>query len=204
MSDSVYVVGAGGHAKVVIRALLASGSKVAGVFDDRADLRNTLILGIPVIGLIDDLSQHPALPVVVAIGDNRTRQVIVQRLDVEWTTVIHPSAIVDETAKIGFGSVVMAGAVIQVDTVIGDHAIVNTAASIDHDCVIGAFSHIAPGAHLAGECRMGDGVLVGVGAAVLPQVRLGAWSILGAGAVANKDIQEHQIAFGVPAKVRER
>ena len=70
--------------------------------------------------------------------------------------------------------------------------------------MIGAFSHIAPGAHLAGECRMGDGVLVGVGAAVLPQVRLGAWSILGAGAVANKDIQEHKIAFGVPAKVRER
>lgn len=202
MSDSVYVVGAGGHAKVVIRALLASGHTVAGVFDDRVELQKTLILGIPVIGTIDDLQRQPARPVVVAIGDNHTRQAIVQRLDVAWATVIHPTAIVDETVKVGLGSVVMAGAVIQVDTVIGDHAIVNTTASIDHDCVIGAFSHIAPGAHLAGECRMGDGVLVGVGAAVIPQIEVGEWTVVGAGAAVVKDVPSHQVVTGVPARPR--
>lgn len=200
MSDSVYVTGAGGHAKVVIRALLESGREVVGVFDDRVDLQGTAILGIPVIGLIDDIRQQPAHPVVVGIGDNRIRQTIVQRLDVEWATVIHPSAVVDASVKLGVGTVVMAGAVVQVDTIIGDHAIVNTAASIDHDCIIGDLSHVAPGSHLAGECRIGDGVLIGVGAAVIPQIEIGDWTVVGAGAVVVNNIPSDQVVTGVPAR----
>lgn len=202
MSNSVYVIGAGGHAKVVIQALLESGRKVAGVFDDRIQLQKTEVLGIPVIGTLDDLKHQPARPVIVAIGDNQTRQTIVQKLDLQWATVIHPSAIVDTTVKIGCGTVVMAGAVIQVDTVIGDHAIVNTSASVDHDCVIGEFSHLAPGTHLAGGCKIGEGVLVGVGAAVIPQVEIGDWSVIGAGAAVVNNIASHQVATGVPARER--
>ena len=200
MSTSVYVIGAGGQAKVVIRALLESNCSVAGVFDDQIDLQKTSILGVPVIGLIDDIQQQPAYPVIVGIGDNRTRQAIVQRLDVEWATVIHPSAVVDPTVKLGVGSVVMAGAVIQVDTFIHDHVIVNTAASVDHDCVIGNFSHVAPGAHLAGECRIGDGVLIGVGAAVIPQIEIGEWTVVGAGAAVVNNVPSDQVVAGVPAR----
>ena len=200
MSASVYVIGAGGHAKVLIRALQESECHVVGVFDDRIDLQKTLLLGIPVIGLVDEIREQPAHPVVAAIGDNRARQAIVQRLDVEWATVIHPSAVVDATVKVGVGSVVMAGAVVQVDTVIHDHAIVNTAASVDHDCVIGDFSHVAPGAHLAGECRIGNGVLVGVGAAVSPQIEIGEWTAIGAGAAVVKNVPSDQIVAGVPAR----
>ncbi len=201
MNSSVYVIGAGGHAKVVIRALLESGFRVVGVFDDRMDLQNTHVLGIPVLGLTDDIQQQqPVHPAVVAIGTNRTRQTIVERLDVEWATVIHPSAVVDKTVKLGPGCVIMAGAVIQVDTIIGDHAIVNTTASIDHDCVVGNFCHVAPGAHLAGECRIGNGVLIGVGAAVIPQIDIGDWSVVGAGAAVVKNVPGNQVVGGVPAK----
>lgn len=200
MTKSVYVIGAGGHAKVVIRAVTESGYKLAGIFDDALSMRGNKILGIPVLGTTNDIHKHDHYPAVIAIGDNRIRQAIANRLKCEWLSVVHPSAVVDSTVKLGPGTVVMAGAIIQVDAVIQDHVIINTGSSVDHDCEIRSFAHVAPGAHLAGNCRIGAGTLIGVGASVIPGIHIGSSSVIGAGAAVVSDIGDEQTAVGVPAR----
>ena len=52
--------------------------------------------------------------------------------------------------------------------------------------------------------EIGDYVLIGAGAIILPGVKIGSHSIIGAGAVVSKDIPEHSLVVGVPAKkIRE-
>jgi pyridoxal phosphate-dependent aminotransferase EpsN len=196
----VYLIGCGGHAKVVAATLLDAGYDVAAVFDDDSARWRTTLSGIPIVGPIDAVKQHERLPAVIAIGSNRIRKGIAERLDLEWLTVVHPKASVDASVELGQGTVVFAGAVIQPDTRVGDHAIVNTAASVDHDCLVGDFVHLAPGVHLAGGVSVGDGAFLGIGSTAVPGAEIGAWATVGAGASVLENVPREVVVVGVPAR----
>lgn len=51
------------------------------------------------------------------------------------------------------------------------------------------------------DTYIGDDSFVGIGAIILPGVRIGKEVIIGAGSVVTKDIPDHCIAVGNPAKV---
>jgi sugar O-acyltransferase (sialic acid O-acetyltransferase NeuD family) len=203
--NHLWILGGGGHAKVVIDTAFATGLfRPVGVLDDDPGRLGAEVLGVPVRGAID-LATIERLGVehaVLAIGNNRVRAELAARLDgrVTWVTLVHPSAVVAPSARIGEGSVTFAGGVIQPDAVIGRHAIVNTAASIDHDCEIGDFAHIAPGVHLAGNVYVGAGAFLGIGSCAIPGSRIGEWATVGAGGVVIDDIPPGEIAKGVPAR----
>lgn len=203
MSDSkqFHILGAGGHAKVIIRAIESLGQEVAAVFDDDQQTHGTRVLDIEVIGLCSKVQARKSLPSIVAVGDNSVRKKLAEQFALDWHSVIHPAAIVDKTVTIGRGSVVMAGAIIQPGSVIGEHCIINTSATIDHDCVVGDYSHVAPGAHLAGHCWLDEGVLVGIGGSLIPSIRIGQWTKVGAGAAVVRDLPPYAVAMGVPAVV---
>ena len=199
-----FLFGASGHGKVVKDILNANGIKVEAFVDD--NLRVDECAGRPVLHDATGLS-----PMIVSIGVNRVRRIVVERLKayakangnaLEFATAIHPSAIISPTAKIGEGTVVMAGAVINADAVIGKHCIVNTGATVDHDCVIGDYCHIAPGAHVSGGTHIGEGTWVGVGACVIQCLHIGKDCMIGAGSVVVSDIPDGVTAYGNPCKVK--
>ncbi len=200
-----WVIGAGGHAKVVIDALRASGEfTVAGVLDDDPGRFGTAVLGASVLGdaTRESVERLGIGWAILAIGSNRARAEAAARLDgrVVWASVVHPKAHIAPGARLGEGTLVLAGAIIQPDTTIGAHAILNTACSVDHDCVIGDFAHVAPGAHLAGGVQIGEGVLIGLGSSLLPGRAVGAWATVGAGCVVTRDIPPGVTARGIPAR----
>lgn len=201
----IFILGAGGHGKVVLATALDLGYRVKGILDDDPQKAATDIWGIPVLGPIDLLSQYESHPAVIAIGDNLSRKrIALNHPGREWLTLVHPTAYVHPTATLHPGSVVMAGAIIQPSVRVGSHVIVNTGAILEHDCRIEDFAHIGPGARLAGGVRVGEGTLVGVGTTAIPGVGIGAWSVVGAGSVVVSDIPGQVVAYGVPAKPRRK
>lgn len=197
----VNVIGAGGHAKVVIRTLLELGDCIQAVFDDDPQRWGTHLLGARISGPIEQIQRTRDCPAVIAIGDNATRLAIAGRCEVPWATAVHPSALIDPTVEQGAGVVVLHRAVVQPDCRIGEHVIINTAATVDHDCVIGDFTHLAPGTHLGGGVVIGDRVLLGIGAVVIPGKRIGSGTVVGAGAVVASDLPPNVVACGVPARI---
>jgi sugar O-acyltransferase (sialic acid O-acetyltransferase NeuD family) len=202
LPDRIVVVGAGGHAKVVIATVRAAGGDVVAVYDDDQTRWGQQILGVPIQGPISSEEIRSA-PAIIAIGNNRTRQSLAQRLHPQWVSVCHPNAMVHPSVSLGPGTVVFAGAVIQPDATIGAHSILNTAASVDHDCVVGDFVHIGPGVSVCGGVTLDEGVLLGVGAKVTPNVEIGPWSTVGAGAVCLVGVAGATTVVGVPARAVE-
>lgn len=195
----IHILGAGGHAKVVIQTARAAGWEPVGVFDDAQNRCGMEICGVPVLGKLTEAAKNP-LPTVIAIGDNRTRRKIAETLSITWATIIHPTAVIDPTAQIGEGTVVCAGAFVLVDAVVGRHVIINTAASIDHDCRVDDFAHISVGCRLGGKIRIGRGTLLGVGACVKPCITVGESCVAGVGAVIVRDVPDGLTVVGVPAR----
>jgi sugar O-acyltransferase (sialic acid O-acetyltransferase NeuD family) len=194
---ALYVIGAGGHAKVVVDVLLATGTPPLALLDENAT--SSTVLGIPV--LRTSILPDPEAAVIVAIGDNSARERAAARYR-RFGAAVHPSAVIGRDARVGDGSVVMAGAVVNTGTRIGDHCIVNTRAAIDHDCVLEDFASVAPGATLGGGVHLGRGSVISLGASVIHGCRVGDHAVVGAGAVVVRDVPSLVVAHGVPASVK--
>lgn len=196
----VTVIGAGGHAKVVLSALAAAGVPVAALADDDAATWSREIGGHAVVSP-ERAGLRPGSRAVLAVGDNRARRALAERFPgLDWVAVVHPSAVVDPAARVEPGAMVMAGAILQPDARVGRHAIVNTGASVDHDADVGDFAHVAPGARLAGGVRVGEGALVGIGAVAVPGATIGRWATVGAGSTVLGAVPDGAVVVGSPAR----
>lgn len=199
MSKALKVIlqGGGEHARVVLDCLLDTGAEVVGVYDPAY---TGALFGVPQLGVYDPEANEGALQ-VIAIGDNDVRKRVAQRGGHGFAKAIHCSAIVSRFASIGNGSMILHKAVVQAQSRIGNHVIINTGAQVDHDCMIRDYVHLAPGVILCGTVTVGEGAFIGAGAIVIPGKTIGAWATVGAGAVVTRDIPDHAVAMGNPARI---
>ncbi len=167
------LIGAGGHAKAVCDAIVASGDAVSAYADPKP------AAWLDVDHFEDDTETQeldPDIAVVIGIG-GVTSEALGARLRVldgfieagrHAPAIVHQTACVSPSAELGAGVIILAGAVVQPAAKLARGAIVNTRAVVEHDSSIGAGSHIAPGAMVLGDCTVGERAMVGAGAVVLP------------------------------------
>jgi sugar O-acyltransferase (sialic acid O-acetyltransferase NeuD family) len=201
------VLGAGGHGRVVADAAEAAGLTVFGYIDPKLP-KGSLVNSVPVLGtdeLLKDVSFVREHCFVVALGDQKARRALSERLDESGSlrTIMHPSCIVSKSARIGAGSVLAAGAIVNANATIGRFCILNTACSVDHDCVIEDGVQICPGARLSGKVTCGPDALLGAGVTIIPGVTVGASAIVGAGAVVVRNVPPQTVVLGNPARRRK-
>ena len=200
MNKRIVIVGAGGHGKVIADIAVKIGYADIVFVDDNAigDC-----LGYPIVGTCDAMVvlNDCNTDFVIAVGNNNIRRRIAESYDVNWVSLIHPSAQIGVDVKIGVGTVVMANAVINPCSTVGKHCIVNTSSVVEHDGVIGNYVHISPKSALGGTVKIGDCTHIGIGAVVRNNVSVCNDCVVGAGAVVIKDITESAVYIGIPAKI---
>lgn len=205
----IIILGAGGHAKVLIDTLQRQSANILGVTDPDPELHGKDVMGIPIIGNDNSILQYGVNDIVLVNGlgkvnrSNKRIQIYdtFKKRGYIFTRVIHRSAVISPGAYLAEGVHIMAGAIIQTLATIGVNTIINTRASVDHECIIGDHVHIAPGATISGGVEIGDSVLVGAGATIIQGIHVGASSIVGAGAVVTEDVREGVTVMGIPARV---
>lgn len=205
-TEFVFVIGSGGHAKVVLDALSCQKSEPEEllVIDEDATRVGTRVLNVPVASW----PVHAALAGAcfhVAIGSGDARR----RLHLAMTeaggnplSIAHPHASIAASAAMEAGCFVAARSVVGPDARLAPGVIVNHGAVVDHDCAVGRFSHIAPNATLGGGVTIGASVLVGAGATVLPGISIGDGAIIGAGATIARHVDAGDTVYF--ALVRKR
>lgn len=200
------LLGAGGHARVLLSTLVQLGRSVLGFVDP--DKTRGELLGVPRIGDDETVFSHDPAGVLLVNGVGSVAS-ISNRLRVyeyfrnsgySFASVIHPSSIIAPEAELAEGAQIMAGAILQTGCVAEEDCIINTGAQIDHDCMIRAHAHVAPGAVLNGNVHVGARAHVGAGATVIQGVHIGEDSIVGAGAVVLSDVPASCTVVGVPAR----
>jgi UDP-perosamine 4-acetyltransferase len=206
MTKSIYLLGAGGHGKVILDTLCQKNIKVTGILDPNLEI-GTKILGVSILGKDDYVnslsSQNPLL--VNGVGANpyvATRRKLfstIQQRGFHWLSVVHPSVSLGSHTQFGEGCQIMAGVVIQCGTTLGNNVVVNTNASIDHDCYVQDHSFISPGVTLCGNITIQESAFIGANATILPGVHIGSNVIVGAGTVVVESIPSKWIVVGNPA-----
>ncbi len=198
----IIIIGASGHGKVIADIAVQCGYEKILFLDDDPKIKECG--GFPIVGTSRESIEYTEYDFIVGIGDARVRKRIQEQLESEGLhviTLIHPSAVVADSALIQSGTAVMAGAVINPGAKIGKGCIVNTCSSIDHDCVVSDYVHISVGAHIAGMVQIGVRTCVGAGATVSNNLSICGDCVIGAGAVVIKNIETRGTYIGVPARM---
>lgn len=155
------------------------------------------------IATVRDVNQKQ---VIICVGDAHVRHRILAELrleDVRLGTVVHPSAYVSGTAKIGDGTIICPSVFVGPFASVGSNCALNVGAIVGHDVILGDSTVLSPGADVNGHAEAGEAAFIGAGAILNPKARLGAFGKLSAGSVLNARVGDGFLMHGNPAKGRQ-
>jgi sugar O-acyltransferase (sialic acid O-acetyltransferase NeuD family) len=205
----IILLGAGGHARVLVALARALGYSILGVCDPALSANKVSTWeGLRVLG--DDYALENIEPdrVELMLGVGQlVKGNLRQQLYASWRgrgyffpALVHPTAWIASGVVLSGGVQVMAGAIIQPGCLIGENSIINTRASIDHECRIGSNVHVAPGATLCGSVIVEEGAFIGAGATVIEGICVGKSAVVGAGVTLVRDLKPKTTIIGFANK----
>jgi UDP-N-acetylbacillosamine N-acetyltransferase len=203
-----YILCAGAQGRIIAETWRAQhpGARLQ-LLDDDPTLAGETLLGVPVVGPVNDLDRvvwSEGVEAVIALGNNPSRL----ELDDRWRPrgavfgrVVHPNATIMPSAELGEGATVFAGAIVNTQARVGRQVLVNTAAIVEHDCVLEDGCSLGPGVTMGGRVHIGRCAFLAAGVTVAPRVNVGAGTVVGAGATVVADLPPGVLAYGTPARV---
>lgn len=197
---NIVIIGAGEFGREVIWLLEDINKRspryvILGYVDDDEKKQNLEYHGYRVLGKIEHLLElQKCCPVsaVIAMQDGSARRQIAERLvgfD-SWETLIHPTAIISDTVKIGQGSIVCANVTISVDTLIGCHCIFYLSSTIGNDCTLGDFVSVMSNCSVGEHAGIGSESFLAARSFVAPNKSIGKHVQVGAGSSVLKDVKD--------------
>jgi sugar O-acyltransferase (sialic acid O-acetyltransferase NeuD family) len=205
------LIGAGGFAREAAEAVHAVNAlrpvwRLLGFLDDDPHQLGRSHGHVRVLGPIETVHDHPEAAVVLCTGRPdayASRRLIAARLGLpedRYATIVHPTASVGASCRIGAGSVLLAHTVLTADVGVGRHVGLMPQVVLTHDVTVGDFATLASGVRAGGSCRIGEGAYVGSGACLREGVEIGARALVGMAAVVTRDVPDDRLWYGSPAR----
>lgn len=202
MNNSVVVLGAGGHARVIVGLLREQGYSVEALIAPKLAECPELAGFRHYVNDSDiELFSPHTINVVNAVGSlprqfNLRKKLFIEvrERDYNFETLVDSSAIVSQFASLKMGVQILPGAILNGCT-IGENTIINSGAIVEHDVNIGSHCHIAPGAIICGDVQIGNDVHIGAGATLIQGVKVGHGAIVGAGAILTQDLDANDTLY---------
>lgn len=118
----------------------------------------------------------------------------------KFINLIHPTAILSPSVKLGTGVAIKSYCVISSDVSIGDFTFLQSSVIMGHDVSIGNYCQINSFAFFAGYAQIGDCVTVNAGAKLIQNVKVEEEAVIGMGSVVLTKVKKGTTVFGMPAK----
>jgi len=203
------ILGAGGHAKVIVDTLHSLNYQIAGIINPVLP-SDPFFKSIPYLGTDATLGELAVENYFFAnglgsAGNTAPRTNLYQSYIVQHCTfpqILHPHVVISKTAVIKSGTQILAGSIIGPDVCIKENVIINTRAIVEHDCFIDSHSHVASGAIICGNVSIGQNTHIGAGATINQGIQIGSYSVIASGAVVIQNVDSNCLVAGVPAKVK--
>lgn len=158
----------------------------------------------PVLNTVDGYQIEDNDVFFCAIGkvsDRKKTTEIILNKGGKFINLIHPTAIVSPSAKIGKGVAIKAFSSLASDVTIGDFVYLQSSVIIGHDVKIGNYCQVNSFSFFAGYVQVEDLCTINAGAKLIQNVKVGKGAVVGIGSVVLTRVKSETTVFGVPAKI---
>ncbi len=209
----VIIVGAGGFGREVLQwardAWPAHAHLIAGFLSANADCFKNYPShsGLKIFADPEDFKPDPGDALLLAIGIPESRRRVAETLGSQgatFLTLIHPTAIVAPTARIGEGSILCPYSIVSDSACLGRLVVLNYHTSLGHDASAGDYSVLSPYATLGGGAVIAEDFFMGMHSSIGPGKKVGARSKVSANSAALNHAPEDSIVYGVPGRSMPR
>jgi len=203
----IIIIGGGGFGREVYLWAKDSFSKeqykIKGFLDDNPRILDNYDMDIGIIGNLSSYEIKNQDRFLFAIGDIDIKKRLIIKMKkrgAKFLTLIHPTAIMANTTKIGEGIIICPFCLVSDNVLLEDFVMLNIYSSCGHDAKVGSYCILSPYATLNGFVILEDEVFLGTHTTVTPYKRVGYKSKISANSVVMRDVPANKIVFGVPGK----
>lgn len=205
----IFIIGAGGVGRETAQLiedinLISRDWNILGFIDDNPSIHGILINGYEVVGGSEYLNSYNRYAYAVCtISNPKIKKLALSKIHnkkVSYANLIHPTAIISKSAKLGMGLIIQAYCIVSTNVSVGNHVQLNPQCGIGHDSIINDFSSLYWNVNISGNVIIDEGCVLGTKTTVIQGLKVGAWSIVGASATIINDMPSGCTAVGTPAK----
>lgn len=205
------IIGAGGFGREVLEIALDIQEQnpevdwqVKGFLTDiEGDFYEKNTLGYKIVGDITNHKVSDNNVYAFAIADIFFKMKITESFlqqGAKFVTLIHPTAVIGRTNKIGEGTIISPRVTITANVSVGRFVRIGGGSSIGHDVLIDDYCVISGTCGINGYARLEKGVFMGSHVAICPHAKVGEFARIGAGAVVLRKVKSNTLVSGNPAK----
>ncbi len=179
---------------------------VLGFLDDDESKWGKEINGIKILGPLVSAVDYTDAFFINGIGSPKTfldKQKIISKTNIpmdRFVTLIHPSASISKSAKIGLGSVIFQNVVLGSNVKVGEQVIILPNVVISHDDKVGDFSCLAGCVYISGTVSIGKFCYIGANASIRESLSIGEGSLVGMGSTVIDNVPSRTVFAGNPAR----
>jgi sugar O-acyltransferase (sialic acid O-acetyltransferase NeuD family) len=185
--------------------------EIVGIYDDNSAIIGKSFNGIVVDGPIEKVKKYDNdVKFIFAIGSFRTRIIrseILKKLDIpnsRFETLIHPSAKIFSTAKVGDGCIIHYGTVIFNHTQIEDFCVIAANCVIAVDNLIGKGALLGSNITTTTNVKIGNYSFIGSSTSIGENIEIEPGAQIGMGSLILKDIKAGAFVLGNPPRVLDK
>ena len=203
------IIGVGGFAREVhwhAQSSLGYGTEwdIKGFLDGdvKLDEQEYKKLPLPLLGDIESYEAEAEDVFICAIADCVARERLTKRMELKsavFINLIHCTALIAPTAKIGIGCIIAFLCHVGPDTTVGNHVIINARSGMAHDVQVDDYCSFMGNSGLMGYAKAGRRVYFADSAKALPHAIIEDDVYIGVNSVVFKRAKQGQKLFGNPA-----
>jgi len=200
----VIIIGSGGHGAELDDYIYYNSNngaeeyKIIGYLDDNPNNYSSYSFSAPLIGGVIDHQVRKDIYYIMGIANLTYRKKFVEQYlknGAKFLSLIHASAYISRSSKIGKGAIIGPNANLGPNTRIGDFSVINSRSSLGHDTIAGKYNFISPNVCFSGFTKVGNGNLFGINSATLPGIQIGNNNKIMAGMIIDKNIGDDTVYF---------
>jgi UDP-3-O-[3-hydroxymyristoyl] glucosamine N-acyltransferase len=203
---NVVIIGAGAHS-AEIAGLIYDNNKhsgesdfinIRGYLDDKDENWHRYKFREPLLSALADYIPKPDEFFILGVSNVESRKLCLDKLkdkNLNYLNFIHYTAIIYETAEMGYGNVICCFSKIGPNALVGNLNSINSKTEIGHDCIIGSNNVFAGNVGVAGFSTVGNDNFFGMNSSVIPEKVIGSRNTIQAGIVVDRNIENDSYFF---------